>query len=69
LVNGEIVQVDATRAHKNVSIFLVLAFTDEIRRLELDYIVDKDIIIRTFTADGEERGRIPDVSLLNPTYY
>lgn len=65
LVNGEILQVDSTRAHKNVSRFLMLAFNDEIRRLELDYIVDKDIIIRTFTADGEERGRIPDVSVVS----
>jgi Uma2 family endonuclease len=69
LVNGEIIQVDATRAHKNVSRFLVLAFNDEIRRLELDYIVDKDIIIRTFTADGEERGRIPDVSVVNASVW
>jgi len=69
LVNGEIVKVDATRAHKNVSRFLVLAFNDEIRRLEIDYIVDKDIIIRTFTADGEERGRIPDVSVVNASIW
>lgn len=65
LVNGEIVQVDATRAHKNVSRYLVKSFDREIERLGLDYIVDKDIIIRTFTADGEERGRIPDVSVVN----
>lgn len=65
LVNGEIVQVDATRAHKNVSRYLVKSFDREIERLGLDYIVDKDIIIRTFTADREERGRIPDVSVVN----
>lgn len=69
LVNGEIVRVDATRAHKNLSRFLMLAFNDEIRRLKLDYIVDKDIIIRTFTDDGEERGRIPDVSVVNASVW
>ena len=65
LVNGEIVQVEPTRAHKNVARFLLFAFNDEIRRLSLNYIVDKDIIIRTFTIDGEERGRNPDVSVVS----
>ena len=69
LVNGEIVQLDAARAHKNVSRYLVKSFDREIERLGLDYIVDKDIIIRTFTADGEERGRIPDVSVVNASVW
>jgi hypothetical protein len=42
-----------------------LAFNEEIRRLELDYIVDKDIVIRTVTKDGQEQGRIPDVSVVS----
>lgn len=37
LVNGEIVAVEATRAHKNVARFIFFAFNDEIRRLEIDY--------------------------------
>jgi len=36
LVNGEIVKVEATRAHKNVARFLVFGFNDEIRRLGLE---------------------------------
>jgi Uma2 family endonuclease len=64
LVNGELVKVEATRAHKNVSRFLMFAFNDEIKRLELDYIVDKDIVIKTVNAAGEEQGRIPDVSVV-----
>lgn len=32
LVNGEIIKVELTRAHKNVVIFLMLGFNDEIRR-------------------------------------
>lgn len=64
LVNGEIVQVESTRAHKNVARFLMFSFNDEIRRKQLDYIVDKDVIIRTVTADGQERGRNPDVSVV-----
>ena len=42
LVNGEITKVEPTRAHKNVARFLMLSFNDEIRRLELNYIADKD---------------------------
>ncbi|MEH2075307.1 MAG: Uma2 family endonuclease [Nostoc sp.] len=69
LLNGEIIQVEATRAHKNVARFLMLAFNDEIRRLELDYIADKDVIVKTFTDTGEERGRNPDVSVVSASQW
>jgi Uma2 family endonuclease len=69
LIDGEIVQVEPIRAHKNVARFLVFAFNDEIRRLGLDYIVDKDIVIRTVTASGEERGRNPDVSVVSASLW
>lgn len=69
LVNGEFVQVEATRAHKNVARFLLFAFNDEIRRLGLDYIVDKDIVFKTVTADGEEQGRNPDVGVVRATLW
>ncbi|MBD2183824.1 Uma2 family endonuclease [Planktothrix sp. FACHB-1355] len=69
LVNGEIVKVEPIRAHKNVARFLMFAFNDEIRRKELDYIVDKDIIIRTFTAEGKEQGRNPDVSVVSQSLW
>lgn len=65
LINGEIVQMEPTRAHKNVARYLVKAFDRESERLGLDYIVDKDIVIRTVTADGEERGRNPDVGVVS----
>lgn len=64
LVNGEIVKVESTRADKNVARFLVCGFNDEISRLELDYIVDKDIVIRTVKASGQEQGRNPDVGVV-----
>lgn len=69
LVNGEMVQVEPTRAHKNVARFLMFAFNDEIRRLGLDYIVDKDIVIRTVTASGQEQGRNPDVSVVGESLW
>ena len=64
LVNGELVKVEPIRAHKNIARYLVKAFDRESNRLGLNYIADKDIIIRTHTADGEERGRNPDVSVV-----
>ncbi len=69
LVNGEIVQVEQARAHKNVARFLVFAFNDEIRRLKLDYISDKDIVVRTVTASGEEHGRNPDVGVVRASLW
>ncbi|MEG5036663.1 Uma2 family endonuclease [Microcoleus sp. AT3-D2] len=69
LVKGEIVKVEATRAHKNVARFLVFGFNDEIRRLGLDYIVDKDIVLRTVTASGQEQGRNPDVGVVKASVW
>ncbi|MEG4226104.1 Uma2 family endonuclease [Microcoleus sp. N9_B2] len=69
LVKGEIVKVEATRAHKNVGRFLVFGFNDEIRRLGLDYIVDKDIVFRTVTASGQEQGRNPDVGVVKASVW
>ncbi|MGB5593400.1 MAG: Uma2 family endonuclease [Crocosphaera sp.] len=69
LIHGEFVKLEAIRAHKNVARFLVKAFDRETERLELDYIVDKDIIIRTLTKDGQERGRIPDVSVVKSSIW
>ncbi len=65
LVDGEIVQVEPIRAHKNVARLLLFAFNDEIRRNNLSYIVDQTIIIKTSTSDGKERGRNPDVSVVS----
>jgi Uma2 family endonuclease len=69
LVNGEIVQVEVTRARKNVVRFLIFSFNDEIRRLGLDYIVDKDIVFRTKTANGKEQSRNPDVGVVNASVW
>jgi Uma2 family endonuclease len=69
LVNGEIVKVEPTRAHKNVARFLVRCFDRESERLNSDYIVDKDIIIKTTTQKGEERGRNPDVGVVKASVW
>ena len=69
LVNGEIVKVESIIADKNVARFLVRGFNDEISRLELDYIVDKDILIRTVKASGQEQGRNPDVGVVKASVW
>ncbi len=69
LVNGEIVKVEATRAHKNISRYLVKAFDRESERLGLNYIVDKDIVIQTVNSAGEEQGRNPDVSVVKESIW
>lgn len=69
LVNGEIVKVEATRAHKNVARYLVKSFDRESDRLGLDYIVDKDIVFRTVTARGQEQGRNPDVGVVKASVW
>jgi Uma2 family endonuclease len=69
LVNGGMVKVQPTRAHKNIARYLVKCFDREIDRLNLDYIVDKDIVVRTVTGDGIEQGRIPDVAVVSKTVW
>ncbi|MEG4350446.1 Uma2 family endonuclease [Microcoleus sp. LAD1_D5] len=69
LVNGEIVKVEATRAHKNGARFLVKSFDRESDRLGLDYIVDKDIVLRTVTASGQEQGRNPDIGVVKASVW
>ena len=69
LVNGEIIPVEATRAHKNVARYLVKAFDQENERLGLNYIVDKDIIIQTTNSAGEAQGRNPDVSVVKASVW
>ena len=69
LVNGEIVEVETTRADKNVARFLLFTFNDEIRRKGLDYIVDQTIVIRSVTANGQEQGRNPDVSMVSESLW
>ncbi|MDZ7960068.1 MAG: Uma2 family endonuclease [Aulosira sp. DedQUE10] len=69
LVNGEIIKVEPTRAHKNVARFIMLGFNDEIRRLQLDYIADKDVVVRTFYSTGEEQGRNPDVGVVKASQW
>jgi Uma2 family endonuclease len=65
LVNGEIVEMNATRNHDDVADFALDSFKDEIRRLSLNYAVKNTAVIRTVNQAGIEQGRRPDVSVID----
>lgn len=65
LVNGEIVEMNATRNHDDVANVMLFDFNDEIRRLNLNYVVNNTAVIRTVTKFGIEQGRRPDVSVID----
>jgi Uma2 family endonuclease len=65
LVNGEIVEVRSTRNHDDVADFMANAFKDEIKHLNLNYVVNNTAVIKTITAEGTEQGRKPDISVID----
>lgn len=65
LVDGEIVEVRATRNHDDVADFIADFFNNEISRINLNYVVTNTVLLRTITADGIEQGRKPDVSVID----
>ncbi len=69
LVDGEIVEVTATRQHDDIAEFLDRQFYQEVSRLNLNYVVKQRIPIRTLTKKDIEQGRIPDVSVIDKTLW
>ena len=65
LVNGEIVEMNATRNHYDVADFTSDSFKDEIKRMSLNYVVNNIAVIRTVNKGGVEQGRRPDVSVVD----
>ncbi|MBE9000847.1 Uma2 family endonuclease [Nostoc sp. LEGE 12447] len=65
LVDGEIVEVRATRNHDDIADFILLSFNDKIKRLNLNYVVKNTAVLKTITANGIEQGRKPDVSVID----
>ncbi len=65
LVDGEIIRLLPTRKHNNVAEFIADSFKAEVRRLELDYRVSNQIVIKTLTSETQAQGRHPDVSVVN----
>jgi Uma2 family endonuclease len=67
-VNGEIVEMAATRNHEDVADYTADSFKDEIKRLNLDFVVKTKAVIKTVNKDGREQGRLPDVSVWEDDY-
>ena len=65
LVNGEIVEMNATRNHDDVADFSADLFKYEIQRLSLNYVVKNTAVVRTVNKAGVEQGRRPDVSVID----
>jgi Uma2 family endonuclease len=68
-VNGEIVEMAATRNHEDVADYTADSFKDEIKRLNLDFVVKTKAVIKTVNKDGREQGRLPDVSVIDRTVW
>lgn len=69
LVNGERVQLMATRAHDDVADFIYDAFRDEVRRDRLNYKISRFASVKTRRDDGLVQGRTPDVSVIDRTVW
>ena len=65
LVNGERVQLMATRAHDDVADFIYDAFRDQVKRDLLNYKVSRFASVKTRRDDGLVQGRTPDVSVID----
>ncbi|GAB4276746.1 MAG: hypothetical protein Fur0025_02160 [Oscillatoriaceae cyanobacterium] len=65
LVDGEIIEMRATRAHDKVAEFISDAIKQENRRSNLGYLVTRTASIKVVTKTGQERGRNPDVSVID----
>ncbi len=69
LVNGEIVEMVNTRQHKDIAFFIMKKVDQEIDRLNLNFIVTTQVVIKTINKKGIEQGRIPDVSVIDRTLW
>jgi Uma2 family endonuclease len=72
LIDGEIIEISEmafTRNHDDVGEFVDRRFYREVERLSLNYVIKRSIPIRTISQEGNERGRIPDLSVIDATVW
>ena len=72
LIDGELVKIFEmafTRNHDDVGEFIDRRFYREVERLSLNYVIKRSIPIRTISQEGNERGRIPDLSVIDATVW
>ena len=65
LVNGQIVELMATRAHDDVADFIYDAFQDQVKRSQANFKVTRFGSVKTLRDDGLQQGRTPDVSVVD----
>ena len=65
LVNGQIVEMTATRAHDDVADFIYDVLRDEVRRKQSNWKVTRSGSVKTLRDDGLQQGRTPDVSVID----
>jgi Uma2 family endonuclease len=65
LVDGKMVKILATRLHYDVAWLIINAIQDEIKRLQLNYVINDVAAVLTTNKKGKEQGRHPDVSVIN----
>ncbi|WP_434686266.1 Uma2 family endonuclease [Pseudanabaena minima] len=70
LIDGELVEIFEmafTRNHDDVGEFIDRRFYREVERLSLNYVIKRAVPIRSIDQDGNERGRVPDLSVIDAT--
>ncbi|WP_271252345.1 Uma2 family endonuclease [Pseudanabaena sp. Chao 1811] len=65
LVDGKMLKIPATRFHYDVAGLVMDSMSDEIERLNLNYVVNDVAAVLTTNKKGKEQGRHPDVSVIN----
>jgi len=65
LVDGKMLKIPATRLHYDVASLVMDSMSDEIERLNLNYVVNDVAAVLTINKKGKEQGRHPDVSVIN----
>jgi Uma2 family endonuclease len=65
LVDGDMARILATRQHEDVADLIADAMKTENQLHNLNYKISDRIVLATQAANGNEQGRIPDVSVVN----
>ncbi len=65
LIDGKMVKNIATRMHYDVAGLIMDAIKDEVKRLQLNYVVNDIAAVLTINKKGKEQGRHPDVSVID----
>ena len=65
LINGKLSRISASRIHYDVAYLIMGAIEGEVKRLQLNYVVNDVAAVLTTNKKGKEQGRHPDVSVIN----